>query len=891
MAPDPLFERLRRALLPDYRLERDLAAGGMGIAYVAHEIALNRAVAVKIIRPELDTAYTAEAFLREAQILASVPHPNIVPIHRTGEGEGLHFYIMELIGGPTLARRLEDGGALPLEHAVRVGKDVLNALEAVHQAGVVHRDVKPSNIFLEPKRALLADFGIARPPSGLHRTTQNRPAHAAEGTPGYQAPEQIDGTPVTARTDLYGAGAVIYEAITRRRYPPLGEVPSWKDIPYRIARVLRRALRPAPDDRWPDARAFRRALWQAYVARSVQRAVLRATAPVALVVATVILWPRASSCSSAVTVALPTFDYVGPAAHRAIADSLPRLVRAHLSGHPDFCMSASRRVPSRSAGGLLVSGELTVRDSTVSLELADVSATALTAPLRAWPTLRDALAYRVLLAVWDAKSPLAASLPVRALPHSAEGLARFLKAEQFVAAAEWEHAYRAYLEAWAVDSTCWLCDWRLTEVERWLGRQHDPARVRRYLARADAFGPLYASLMRAPQMPLPRRLATLDTVTERWPEVFLGWFQLGDELFHRGPLAGHARAEALPPLDKAARLRPDFGPAAEHRAWAYIAHGDSVSAAAALAALDRGGSSQDRYAAGLRLLLKVAFAWRFLPESVATVITQRALADSVAGAFPDLGAGPRMLGSFDVPAGQVALGRMLADSAAHDLRRSGLIAQVLGSVALGRPARARELAATLTVIAPEDEIERFAAELDAAIAFADSDEGRPDAWAQVARRFAGPGERDDLASLRTADSLARAGGPGAALALTDTVDLEAAARPSDPFYRTIARLSRARWRAARGDVDGARRELLWHENTDLDGLPTGAPQAAEIDWAFGTVARWRLARLLDGAGRPGAACEAYRAVVRLWSGGEPPYRARSDSARARLEQLRCAVGA
>jgi len=889
MAPDPLFERLQRALSPDYRLERELGRGGMGIAYVAHDITLNRDVAVKIIRPELATAHAAEAFLREARILASIDHPNVITIHRPGEGEGLHYYVMELVGGTTLGQRLEAAGPLALEHAVRVGKDLLEGLEAVHHAGVVHRDIKPSNIFLLPKRAILADFGIASPPSGVPRTTQHRPAHAAPGTPGYMAPEQVAGDPVTPRTDLYSAAAVIYEAITGRRYPPLGEEPSWEGIPYRIARVLRHALRDAPEDRWPDARTFRRALWRAYVARYAQRAAILATAGVALGAGAVALAFSTPSCGSAVSIALPRFDYFGPAAHRAVADSLSRLVRARLSGHPDFCVTAARRVPSRGAGGLLVAGQVTVRDSTIVVELADLSASAFRAPLAEWPALRDSLTYRVLLAVWDAKSPLAPSLPVRALPRTAAGLERFIEAEQFVAGAQWENAYRAYVLARETDSTCWLCDWRLTEVERWLGREHDPVRVRRYLARADSFGPLYSSLIHAPQLPLPRRLDALQAVTQHWRDVFLGWFQLGDELFHRGPLAGRARAEAIPPLESAARRRPDFAPAWEHLAWAYIAEGDSASAAHALDSLERRGSIEDRYAAGLRSLLRVAFAWRFFPEPVAAAATQRALADPVAGAFPDLGAGPRLLGSFDVPAGQVALGQLLAGNPAHDLRRSGLIAAVLGSVALGRPARARTLTAELTAIAPDHDVARLAAELDAALAFAESDTARPDAWARIARRFAGRGGQTKggavIDALLRADSLARAGAPAAALALTDTIDVEGTVPGIDPFYRTMAQLARARWRAAAGDLSGARRELLWHENNDLAGLPVGAPQAAEIDWAFGSIARWRLARLLDDG--TGKACEAYRAVMRLWSGGEPLYQARADSARLRVRQLSC----
>jgi hypothetical protein len=855
VAPDPLFERLRRALLPDYELERELASGGMGVVYVAHEVALNRSVAVKIIRPGLDTAHAIEAFHREALILANVSHPNIVHIYHSGQGEGLHYYVMELVGGPTLAQRLADHDALALAHAIHVGKDLLNALDAVHHAGVIHRDVKPSNLFVLPQRAMLADFGIARPPSGLPRTAHNRPTHAAEGTPGYQAPEQIDSSPVTPRTDIYSAAAVIYEAITGRQYPRLGDMPSWKRVPYRIARVLRRALRPAPDDRWPDARSFRRALGSAYVARYVQRTALLTVAGVALGVLIAVIATRPATCGGAVTVALPRFEYVGPAAHRAIADSLPRLVRAHLSGHPDFCLTDSRRAPSHRAGGLLFSGTLTVHDSTVSVELGDMTR-ALSAPLREWPTLRDSLSYRVLLSVWDAQSPLAPSLPVQALPHTAAGLARFLEAEQFVAAAQWENADSAYLVALAVDSTCWLCDWRLTEVERWLGREHDPARVRRYLAHADSFGPLYAALIRAPQLPLPQRLDTLQAVAKLRQDVFLGWFQLGDELFHRGPLAGRARAEALAPLDRAARLRPDFGPAWEHLAWASIAEGDSTSAADALDSLDARGSSQDRYAAGLRSLLRVAQAWRFYPESVAVAITQSQVAAPAAVTFADLGAGPRLLGSFDVPAGQVALGEMLAASPSRDLRRSGLIAAALGSVALGRPARSREFTRILTSIAPDKATVRFAADLDAAIVFTEGG-ARPDAWAQITPTLA------------------------------DSVAPEAPALQTDPFRRAIVQLVRADWNAAHGDVEAARRALLWHENNDLSGLPTDAPQAAEIDWAFGPVARWRLARLLDGGGQKAPACKPYRDVVRLWSAGEPLYRARADSARARVQAIGC----
>jgi hypothetical protein len=886
MAPDPLLERLQRALWPDYRLERELARGGMGIVYVAHDVTLNHDVAVKIIRPELATADAAEAFLREARILASVSHPNIVAIRRAGEGEGLHYYVMELVGGggTTLAQRLESG-RLSLEHAVQVGKDLLAGLEAVHHAGVVHRDIKPSNLFLLPTGALLADFGIASPPTRASPDARRR-TRTTQGTPGYMAPEQTSGDPVTPLTDLYSAGAVLYEAITGRRYPPAGEVPSWKGMPRAIARVLRRALRTAPQDRWPGARAFRDALSRAYAGRYLRRTALFTAGGVLLGVTIAWLALRPASCSGALTVVVPRFDYVGPNEHRMIADSLARLTRAELDGHPDFCITAARRgLPGR-AGGLLVRGRVVVADSTVRVELADLPARDVSAPLAAWPTLRDSLSYRILLAVWDAKSPLASSLPVRALPRTALGLARFLEGEQFVAAAQWENAYRAYTIAEATDSTCWLCSWRLSEVERWLGRERNPARAQRYLAHIDSFPPAYASLIRAAQLPLPARLDTLQAVTERSREFFLGWFQLGDELFHRGPLAGHPRAEAIPALETAARRRPDFGPAWEHLAWVYIAEGDSAAATGALDSLRRTGGAQDQYSASLRALLTLGFAWRFLPEDEALAMTRAALADPVAGASADLGAAPRMLGSFDAPQGEVGLGRILAAHASRDLQRSGLIAEVLGSVALGMPRRGLEVARELTTISPNLDIGLFAAELEAAIAGLDPPPDQHVATVAAARlqrwreNPAAPARLRDRAAWMTAwlDQ------PGV---LPHATELDSVARNADPFYRTIARLTNAEQLARRGDVDGARRELLWHEHNDVVGLPTGLPQAAEVDWAFGTLARWRLARLTDGGDDRAIPCNAYRDVARLWAAGEPLYRARADSAGLHLRQLGC----
>ena len=148
-----------------------------------------------------------------------------------------------------------------------------------------------------------------------------------------------------------------------------------------------------------------------------------------------------------------------------------------------------------------------------------------------------------------------------------------------------------------------------------------------------------------------------------------------------------------------------------------------------------------------------------------------------------------------------------------------------------------------------------------------------------------------LELLVAADSLAAAGRPRAALVLLDPIDVDAVARGLDPFFRTAVHLRRAAWRARIGDVEGARAELVWHEHTDVVGPPTGLPQAAEVDWAFGTLAHWRLARLLDAGRRAerGQACDGYAAVVRHWSGAPAPYGARAEMAGTRARELHCAA--
>ena len=274
-----LLDRLRQALSPDYLIERELASGGMGIVFLGRDIQLDRPVAVKVLRPERATANASARFVREARILAKLSHPNIVPIHHAGEVDGMQYYVMDFIAGETLGSRL-DRGPLPFDEVLAIGANLLDALAEAHRHGVIHRDVKPSNIFLADGRAILADFGIADS-AAPDEDTLTEPGLVV-GTMAYMAPEQFASGDITVRTDLYVLGLVLYEAATGRRWAATSDPDQvdWSGVPVPSAEVLKRALAWRPDLRWPDAPSFHQA-WVASAGAASDIAAVPVPAPIA----------------------------------------------------------------------------------------------------------------------------------------------------------------------------------------------------------------------------------------------------------------------------------------------------------------------------------------------------------------------------------------------------------------------------------------------------------------------------------------------------------------------------------------------------------------------------------------------------------------------------------
>ncbi len=279
-----------------YRIIEPLGRGGMASVYRAYEAALDRDVALKVLPGEfLHDETFAERFRREARVVARLEHPNIIPIHAFGIEAGIPWMAMRLISGGALSGLLR-AGRLPHDRIITILRGAADALDYAHGKGVVHRDVKPQNILLdEAERVYLADFGIAKMVEGSGALTQTG---MITGTPQYMAPEQATGQPVDQRVDTYALGVVAYEMLTGRvpfaADTPVAvlmkhvtepiPIPPRSTVPDPLVRALLKAMAKKPEERWPTAGAFVRALEQglAEVPTASLPAAATATVPAAL---------------------------------------------------------------------------------------------------------------------------------------------------------------------------------------------------------------------------------------------------------------------------------------------------------------------------------------------------------------------------------------------------------------------------------------------------------------------------------------------------------------------------------------------------------------------------------------------------------------------------------
>lgn len=269
-------DRLATALADRYTIDRELGRGGMATVYPARDLKHERLVAIKVLKPELAAVIGGERFLSEIKTTANLQHPHILALFDSGAVNGTVFYAMPFIDGESLRDKLDREKQLPIDDALRIAREVADALQYAHERGVIHRDIKPENILLQGGHALVADFGIALAASttGGGRMTETG---MSLGTPTYMSPEQAMGErTLDARTDIYALGCVLYEmlvgdppftgstaqAIVARVLTgtPESLAAQRGTIPPHVEAAVMTALQKLPADRFANAKTFSDAL-------------------------------------------------------------------------------------------------------------------------------------------------------------------------------------------------------------------------------------------------------------------------------------------------------------------------------------------------------------------------------------------------------------------------------------------------------------------------------------------------------------------------------------------------------------------------------------------------------------------------------------------------------
>jgi serine/threonine protein kinase len=271
-----LLDRLHASLTGVYSLERELGRGGMSTVFLAQDLKHDRAVALKVLRPDLASAVGSDRFLREIKVTAALNHPHILPLLDSGSIDDLVYYVMPYVTGGSLRDRLINGNPLSLDEALTISRQVASALDYAHRMGVVHRDVKPENILFSEGLAVVADFGIAQAVALADRPTLTRTGYPV-GTLGYMSPEQAAGkTDLDPHTDVFSLGAVTYEMLVGQtpdgwpapedsRLGRLNDAPPehrtrLDALPGRVEQALARALALRPADRFGSPGEFAGAL-------------------------------------------------------------------------------------------------------------------------------------------------------------------------------------------------------------------------------------------------------------------------------------------------------------------------------------------------------------------------------------------------------------------------------------------------------------------------------------------------------------------------------------------------------------------------------------------------------------------------------------------------------
>ena len=508
-----LPERLQAALGTAYRVEKELGGGGMSRVFLAEETRLARQVVIKVLPPDLALEMRVDRFNREIQLSASLQHPHIVPLLAAGGEDDLLYYTMPFVEGEALRTRLTRAGELPVRDAVRILKDVADALAYAHARGVVHRDIKPDNVLLSGHHAVVADFGVAKAVSQAKTESGLTSIGVALGTPAYMAPEQAAGDPnIDHRADIYAFGAMAYEMLTGRA-PFAGLAPHQMlaahvtepvvpvtdrrpTLPAALADLVMACLEKNPADRPQSAEEMLHALegmstpsgsvaitspiatFRNVLRRPRNRWItLAAVAAVALLAGWIALRPQTALALDPNRVAVAPFDVLGGGPELALwreglVDVLsrsldgagplrtvsPTLVVRRWSGHADApsAQALGQEMGARTVvfGGLVQAGADSVRLTATVLDVQGPNVLG-EIELRERTDRMDRLADSLTVRVLRELGRTRAIGSVRSAPlgsRSLPALKAFLQGEQFLRRSDWDSSLVYHQRAIGLDS-------------------------------------------------------------------------------------------------------------------------------------------------------------------------------------------------------------------------------------------------------------------------------------------------------------------------------------------------------------------------------------------------------------------------------------------------------
>jgi serine/threonine-protein kinase len=630
------------AFLPDgYVVERELGRGGMATVFLARDLKHGRRVAVKVMRPELALVLGAERFQREIRLAAQLQHPHILPVFDSGESAGRLWYTMPFVEGESLRPMLDRAGPLAVDEALRIAREVADALSYSHAQGIVHRDIKPENILFSNGHALVADFGIARvlQDAGGQRLTETG---VGIGTAEYMSPEQSLGEDsVDGRSDLYALAAVLYEMLAgeppftgpnaqailaKRMTQPVPSVRTLREtVPESVDAALIRALARTPADRFPNTGEFAAALSAPSVTVGLTHhgsrarwALLALALPVAG--AAWYLWHARPAVPGAASV-LAVLPFVPTSADTGLVRlgrDLATTIGASLDGVGDIRtvdrLTILSQVPEHGAALALreaaalgrrlgatsvVHGSLAREGARVRLDVGLYTGdslqplaqgTVLAAP-ESLSALTDSVVWQLLQGIWRHGAPPTPTIQA-ITTRSVEALRAFLDGERLLVAGQPDEARAAFGRAIAADSSFWFAYFRYGNPAGWVDAEADSATVHTYWAHRGQLPKRERLLIEASRLDsgLTRQRQKLDELVHLYPDYSPGWWMLGDQLLHAYPQIGAGPAEARNAFERVVALTPTMVYGWEHLAWAAQEIPDTATGARAVEALDRMGA-------------------------------------------------------------------------------------------------------------------------------------------------------------------------------------------------------------------------------------------------------------------------------------------------------------